>query len=287
MIIDVHYHPAFFEEVCPDEETAEKRRESMAYYKTPHCRVEQIFQRLTSSGVDRCFLLPHDYSASGGDAVTNEEVKQLVELGQGRFYGFASADPGAPDVLEKVEHAFRDLKLSGLKLHPSRQRFYPCEERMFPIYELCVKYNKPILFHSGFTWQPGTLTEYSYPMHFEKVALTFPKLRFCLAHMGFPWVKETAMLLLKYPNVYADTSVLFFDSAREFYEHVFTKEMGIGWLDRSLRHQVMFGSNMPRWEEMRMLTALGNLGLRQETYDLITRQNALEFLGEEESNWLS
>ena len=105
--------------------------------------------------------------------------------------------------------------------------------------------------------------------------------------MGFPWVKETAMLLNKYPNVYADTSLLYFDSAREFYEHVFTKEMSIGWLDRSIRHQVMFGSNMPRWEQMRMLTALKNLGLRSETLELITHKNALEFIGEEEANWLS
>jgi len=38
---------------------------------------------------------------------------------------------------------------------------------------------------------------------------------------------------------------------------------------------------------MRMLKALKVLGLREETLDLITRQNALEFLGEEAAAWLS
>jgi predicted TIM-barrel fold metal-dependent hydrolase len=287
MVIDVHYHPAFFTEVCAEEKLADLRRNSMAYYKTPRCSVEHIKERMTSSGVDKCFLLPHDYSTIDGDKVSNDEIKKLVDIGEGRFYGFASIDPNDKNVLASLEYAFKTLKLSGLKLHPSKQKFYPNDEDMFPIYEMCEKYNKPIIFHSGFSWQPNTLAKYSQPLNFEEVAIKFPKLRICLAHMGFPWVKETAMLLLKYPNVYADTSVLFFDSAKEFYEFLFTKEIGIGWLDRSIRHQVMFGSNMPRFEEMRMLSALESLGLRQETIDLITCRNALEFLGEEEATWLS
>jgi len=287
MVIDVHYHPYFFEEVCQDEKLAEKRRQSMAYYKTGVCSVERIFERLTSSGVDRCFLLPHDLTTIDGDLVKNEEMKTLVEKGKGRFYGFAGIDPHRKDAVEEVEHAFRDLDLCGLKLHPAKQKFYPMDEKLMPVYELCEKYNKPIMFHSGFTWQPDAVTEFAHPMQFEKLAVTHPKLRFCLGHMGFPWIKETAMLLLRYPNVYADTAFLYFDSAKEFYEHVFTKEMSLGWVDRSIRHQVMFGSNMPRWEEMRMLKALQELGFREETLELITYRNALEFLGEEEANWLS
>ena len=61
-----------------------------------------------------------------------------------------------------------------------------------------MKYDKPILFHAGLSWQPDTLTRYAHPLAFEEVALTFPRLRFCLAHMGWPWVQETCMLLIKY-----------------------------------------------------------------------------------------
>lgn len=287
MVIDVHYHPYFFEEVCKNEETAEQRRQSMAYYKTGVCRTERIFERLTASGVDRCFLLPHDFTTLDGDLITNEEMQMLTEKGCGRFYGFAGVDPHREDAAQVVEHAFRDLGLCGLKLHPSRQKFHPTDKKLAPIYEVCEQYNKPVMFHSGFTWQPNAVTELAHPMNFEALAASRPKLRFCLAHMGFPWVRETAMLLLKYPNVYADTAFLYFDSAREFYEYVFTKEMSPGWVDRSIRHQIMFGSNMPRWEEMRMLKALRGLHFREETMELLTCRNALEFLGEEETNWLS
>lgn len=286
MVIDVHYHPAFIREVCADEQLAEKRRQDMAYYKTGIADMERIKERMRSSGVDRCFLLPHDYSTISGDRVSNEDMKRLVDLGDGMFYGFASVDPNREDAEEILDYAFRELGLSGLKLHPSKQKFYPNDKKIYKLYEICIKYNKPIMFHAGFTWQPGTLAKYSHPLNFEEVAVDFPNLRICLAHMGFPWVKETAMMILKYPNVYADTSVLFFDSAYEFYEYLFKQELGYGWLDRSLRHQVMFGSNMPRFEEMRMLMALKQLGLREETIKLITEDNALVFLGEREQAWL-
>lgn len=287
MVIDVNYHPTFFEEVCRDEDVADVRRKFMAFYKTPRCAVEQIKQRLKASGVDRCFLLPHDYRSLNGDRISNDDVKMLVDMGKGCFYGFAAIDLEDPAAVDEVERAFSELRLSGLFLDPCRQVFYPSEERLHPIYEVCIKYNKPIIFHAGFNWQPDCAAKYGHPLNFEEIAIAYPKLRICLSQLGFPWVRETAMLLLKYPNIYADTAVLYFDCAKEFYEHIFLKEMSIGWVDRSLRHQIMFGSNMPRFEEMRMLTALYSLGFREETVDLLVRQNALEFIGEEEANWLS
>ena len=97
-------------------------------------------------------------------------------------------------------------------------------------------------------------------------------------HFGWPWVKETAMLMLKYPNVYADTAALYFDSAREFYGETFSGDIPATWIDRSLRHQVMFGSDYPRFEQRRMAEAIQMIGFRDETLELIKGKNAQEFL---------
>ena len=87
------------------------------------------------------------------------------------------------------------------------------------------------------------------------------------------------MLMLKYPNVYADTGALYFDNALEFYTQTFTRDIPATWIDRSLRHQVMFGSDNPRFEQIRMAHALDHLGFRDSTLELIRGQNAVEFLG--------
>ena len=165
-----------------------------------------------------------------------------------------------------------------MKLHPSKQRFYPDDEAMDPIYEMCVRYNKPILFHAGVSMEPGTLTKYAHPLRFEETAYRFPKLRICLAHFGWPWVKETCMLMLKYRNIYTDTAMLYFDNPKEFYAQSLGVDIGPHWIDRSLRHQVMFGSDEPRLEMLRMIRAIREMDIRESTKELILGENALRFL---------
>ena len=287
MVIDAHFHPIFFEELCPTDDVVEKRKNMLAYYKTGRMNTARAIEISKLNGVDKIILLPHDYSTQYGDVISNEDMAALAKKYEGDFFPFAAVDPHSPDAEQKLEHAFKDLGLCGLKLHPSKQAFFPQDKKYYPLYEICLKYNKPITFHAGMSWEPNALMEYSRPMNFERIAVDFPKLRFSLAHMGFPWIVETAALLAKYPNVYADTSALYFDSAYEFYEYMFTKAMDVTWLDRALRHQVMFGTNNRRWHAKRTLKELDRLGLRDETVELIKGQNALEFLGEKEVTWIS
>ncbi len=155
----------------------------------------------------------------------------------------------------------------------------PDDACMEPLYEICERFKKPVMFHAGLSWEPDTQTKYCAPLAFEPVAGKHPKLRICLEQFGWPYVRETAMLMAKYENVYADTGALYFDNAKEFYTQTFTKDIPLTWIDRSLRHQVMFASGNPRFEQIRMAEAIRTLGLRDSTLELICGKNALEFLG--------
>lgn len=280
-VTDAHVHPAFLESICATDEQLGFCRGVYGMPKTNRATLEEVFADDDVAEVDRMFLLPLDLTTThGGAAGTNEDVHRLVKAAPERFVGFASVDPHRNDASQVVEHAFRDLGLRGLKLHPSKQRFLPSSGEMRPLYELCVQYDRPIIFHSGMSAEPDTLAEYARPLNFERVAYEFPKLRLCLAHFGWPWVQETCMLLLKYPNVYTDTAFWYFDSTQEFFGHVFGTDMGPHWIDRSFRHQVMFGSNTPRFGVIRMIRALKQLDMRPTTLDLILRENATRFLGE-------
>lgn len=163
-------------------------------------------------------------------------------------------------------------------LHPSQQKFYPDEEWMYPIYELCIQHNKPIIFHSGMSVRPNTVSKYSHPLRFEEVACKYPDLRICLQHFGWPWIREVCMLLLKYKNVYTDTSLLYFDNPKEFYHQSFGIDIGEHWIDRSLRHQVMFASEEPRLEQHRMIEAIRQMNWRESTKKMVLGENAITFL---------
>lgn len=280
MIIDVHTHPIFYKDICENREQLEFRKEQFGIYKQSPYPIETVLIEMDYMNIDKLVLLPEDLTTQYGEhIVSNEDIKKLVDLVPNRFIGFASVDPRRKDAVEVLEYAFKDLGLKGLKLHPSKQQFYPYEEFLKPIYQLCVKYNKPIMFHAGMTWEPNAPAKYSNPLHFEEVAINYPELRFCLAHFGWPWIHETVMLLLKYPNIYTDTSLLHMDNANDFFEQVFTKNMGPLWIERNLKDQVMFGTNSPRFRAKRLMPALNNLNLRKSTMQKVLGGNAVKFLG--------
>ena len=189
-VIDIHTHPAFFEPICGTEGLLEQRRQALGLYKTGTARLEHIHNQMQCAGIDRLALLPLDLSTQENQViVSNEEIRLLVELDPLRFIGFASVDPYRPDALDALEHAFGDLKLAGLKLHPARQNFSPASELLDPIYALCLRYNKPILFHSGLSLEPNTTMRYANPLEFEPVAARYPK----TAHLsGAFWISVGA-----------------------------------------------------------------------------------------------
>ena len=116
--------------------------------------------------------------------------------------------------------------------------------------------------------------------------MKYKKLRICLSRFGWPWSREVCMLMLKCHNVYTDTSIVYFDDAPQMYHQMFMVDMGPKWLDRSLRHQVLFGSGDPGLEQIRMINAVRGLELRDSTKELILSRNALEFLGlEKDLRW--
>ena len=279
MFIDIHVHTAFFEPINTDPAKEEMRHNVLNIHKNGTAPLEHIFNQMHCAGLDRLTLLPQDYTSTVGCVVSNEEIRQLVDAAPDKFIGFAGVDPLDPEAPDKLQDAFTRLNLKGLNLHTGRHHLLPSDPRMEPIYEICERYHKPIMFHAGLSWEPDTQTSYCTPLAFEIVAEKHPKLKICMGHFGWPWVRETAMLMLKYPNVYADTGALYFDNAREFYTQTFTRDIPITWIDRSLRHQVMFGSNNPRFEQIRMAQAIGELGFRDSTLELIRGGNALEFIG--------
>lgn len=283
MVIDIHTFPGFFEEICEDPKKIEFRREQYFLYKQHVWPLSLFITQLNAAGIDKAVISAEDVTTrAGGEIVSNEEVKSLVDRYPDRLIGFASVDPKRPDAVEVLEKAFTELGLAGLKLSPAMQYFMPDDPCMKPVYETCLKYNKPILFEAGMTWVKNSPSKYSNPLNFEETAIEYPELRMCLGHFGWPWTRETAMLILKYPNLYADTALLYFDSPKQFFQTTFNDQLGEYWIDRMLYDKVMFGSTYPRIEQKRMVKAVDALTLRPKQRAMVMGENALRFLGMEE-----
>ncbi len=110
--------------------------------------------------------------------------------------------------LKERQKLFEEKKILGIKLYPGYQYFYPSDEKIYPIVELCQRYNKPLIFHSGDVYDPDNkaLLEYSHPIYIDKLAVKFPKCKIVISHFGFPYHLEAANVVSKNSNVYTDIS---------------------------------------------------------------------------------
>jgi len=286
MVIDIHAHPVIYGAICQAKERVAFRKQNFGLYKSNPTPMEHIFRVLDHAGVDKTVLLAEDYSSEMGQPiVTNQEVKQLVDLAPERFIGFASVDPRNQEAADQLRQAFEELGLSGLKLNLSHLRMKPDDERLKPLYALCQSVGKPVMFHAGMSWEPDSPAKYSRPILFEDVAVEYPKLRFCLAHLGWPWVEETAMMALKYRYVYTDTATVFMGSPKDYYRQIFLDNMDPGWLQNSLVRKVMYGSNYPRFRQERVKAGLEALPIRDDVKRAVLGENAQIFLGWKEDRY--
>jgi predicted TIM-barrel fold metal-dependent hydrolase len=92
-------------------------------------------------------------------------------------------------------------------------------------------------------------------------------------------VEEALLLALKYRNVYLDTSIVYSGTPRDALQHVLAEQVGVEVLERSLPHQVLFGSNYPRADIRRSARGLAALPLSPGLREAIARGNAAELLG--------
>lgn len=277
--IDFHTHPLLVREMVERYPELAKAARETYFIGNNFQPLETFHLELDLAGLEKAVVLPMDATTAAGATVwTNQQIAELCRM-SARFIGFASVDPHQQDAPERLKRAVRDLGLRGLKLNPPMQGFFPDDRLAYPVYEAARDLGIPILFHAGMSWEPGSRLQYGYPLRFENVAADFPKLRIVLAHLAWPWVLEAVALALKYPNVYLDTSALYFDNPRDFLKFAMTHQVPLTVFERSLRRQLVFGSNYPRVEIKNMAAAIDSLGFSEECLDLIFRGNAETLLG--------
>jgi uncharacterized protein len=278
-MIDFHTHPVLIEEFVRKYPNYERVAREVFGIGNNFQPLETFFLQMDVAGIERAVLLPIACRRSRKDGVSsNEQVAELSRTSE-RFIGFASVDPVEEGAARELEEAIQGLGLKGLKLDPVLQEFDPQDPKVWAVLEGAEGLGIPVVMHTGMSWAPGTHLGAGHPLLVEPAIRRWTKVPFVLAHWGWPWVWEATALALKYPNVYLDTSCLYYDGPQEFFRFVFGQQIPITVVERSLRHQVVFGSNYPRVEIKNMVRAVQNLPLTAGCREKVFRTNAERLLG--------
>ena len=166
-------------------------------HATGHETGEQVLRSMDQAGVERVNLFachPGPGFRNPKGEPTRQAVRDSIDhiaavqaADPSRIFGLAWINPRAPGMLEELERGIVDLRLRGAKMMPDH--WFPTEEWLFPFYEKMQALDKPIEFHSGILYACRDSSRFCRPAEFE-VLVNFPRLRFSLAHMGWPCVDE-------------------------------------------------------------------------------------------------
>jgi len=280
MRIDVHVHPLLVKELTDKRQELLQDVRDLFDLRTAPQPASTLLDEMQQCKIEKAVLLPIDCEKSHGAKMpSNDEVANLAAQYAGKFIGFASVDPESSHARAELNRAREQLKLRGLKLNPSLQEFDPASTAALGVYEEAERLGMPIIFHTGITFSNRFSIKYSQPLIFDDIARKHPKLKICLAHMGWPWLWDAVTVAIRNPNVYLDTAGTYAGTPVENLRQI-TSVVPPRVIENTLGDRLMFGSDYPRIEMNKMFAAVSNIPVREDVLESILGENALTFLDE-------
>ena len=197
----------------------------------PPNTVEEFTSMMDANGIDAVVTCA-PYSSIGKDRTYDEVNRFLVESmeeAKGRIIGFIRVNPHLQGHALKSIEAGVKQGFRGIKFHPRNEAFaINSEELVFPIAELAVKLDAPILIHTG---EPDTYG-FAQPTLVGDLADSFPDLTLIVGHMGKRLYEDAICVARWFENIILETS---FRSHRDIARAV----------HRVGAERVVYGSDIP------------------------------------------
>lgn len=207
--------------------------------------VADLFAKMAEHGVDHAVVL-----TSYKTDIDRPSVEQVIEL--------LANDPrttvveglrwrsGQRTDLFTLEERIRDGFVKGIKLYPGYDKYSIIDPSLETVFRIASKYDVPVMIHCGDTYAKDAKVRQAHPLLVDDIAVDFPENKFVICHLGSPWFQDTAEVLYKNDNVYADISGLTlgdftYDFERYMVQRVKDMIMYMGDPGR----QLLYGSDWP------------------------------------------
>jgi predicted TIM-barrel fold metal-dependent hydrolase len=103
-----------------------------------------------------------------------------------------------------------------------------------------------VMIHCGDTYAKDAKVRMAHPLLVDDVAVDYPDVKFVICHLGNPWFQDTAEVLYKNDNVFADISGLTLgDFSYEFERYLVQRVKDMIMYMGDPGKQLMYGSDWP------------------------------------------
>lgn len=175
------------------------------------------------------------------------ELKKLVP----GLHAIGIADPKrtSPEDQKQIEKLLEQKEVKALKCYLGYVHAMPSDPGYVWYFEMAQKYDIPIIFHTGDTYSRKAKLKYAYPLEVDEVVVDYPGVNFVLAHLGNPWIEDTAELIYKNNqlgaggNVWTDLSGLLVGPQFA----AFAKNGVLDELKKKVRHAIGYSERSDRF----------------------------------------
>lgn len=103
---------------------------------------------------------------------------------------------------------YKSGEIVAVKFYTGYDHYMPNGEQVRYALNGLNKAKCPAIFHMGdcLSSVHRAKLKYAHPLHIDDIAVDYPNVNFIIAHMGYPWVRDTAEVCYKNKNVFTDIS---------------------------------------------------------------------------------
>ncbi len=194
-----------------------------------------------------------------------EHVLQFPRANPDRFVLSISLDPRqGMEAIRALERLVRDQPVVLARITPFMIDLPPNDKVYYPVYAKCIELDLPIAINTGIPGppMPGKCQD---PMYLDEVCVFFPELKLVMAHGADPWWNVAIRLMIKYRNLYLQTSA--------YAPRYFPPEL-IQFMNTRGQDKIMFASDHPVLSFERCVKEAQELDLREGVLDKFLYANA-------------
>jgi hypothetical protein len=229
---------------------------------------------MRDSNVTRAVAIGWDQRSNGEIAKLAEDRPEFVPV-----FGAQMKDIGK--LIGTVEKDLKEGRCKGFKVFLGYDPIYPTSRILSPIYRFAEKYSVPVIFHTGDTWGPTTdkaRVKFAHPLNIDDLAVAHKDMRILIAHSGNPWVDDTAEVIYKNENCYADISGWFLGNIETGYGELMRDKLNY-MVQFAGSNKLMFGSDWPLIKIGKYTEFLEKSGLKRRYRENIAYRTAERFWG--------
>ena len=234
---------------------------------------DDVALALKKQGIDRYVVLNYSHKSGMSEplnAWTYEFCKNHPEA-----IPFGAIHPEDENLEKLLDRCFAEYGFYGLKFHTHVAAIRPDDERLFPIYEKLIEYDKVITLHAGngpsLKGYKEKTKEVSGVRFVRNLLKKFPKLKVIIPHLGADEIDAFFDLMAEFPNLWMDTTM----ALSGYFP------LKIPWEKiKQFSDRILYGSDFPNvpYEMMTEIEAIRSSGLSVEIQKKIFSDNAVRLL---------